>query len=266
MIHIQDVTKIYVTDGHKKIVLDHASTTIDTAWSYGIFGPNGAGKSTTLRLIAGTELPNSGKIKKSIRTSWPLGFRRRLSSDDDRPRKRLLRRQGLRRERADGDRLRRVLRRPRASSRSSREDLFLGNAGAPRFRPVDGDRIRLLSRRRGHRGRRQPLPAALRRGARGPPVALHHHHGVPRRRHHQEILRTRPRAPSRAVPALFRCRRRRHLLPENDRSSGGSGAEAIAARQRDPRADPIYLDLGTRFPFGHGRPRGSFIPHDPRRP
>ena len=74
MIHIHDVTKIYVTDGHKKIVLDHASTTIDTAWSYGIFGPNGAGKSTTLRLIAGTELPNSGKIKKSIRTSWPLGF------------------------------------------------------------------------------------------------------------------------------------------------------------------------------------------------
>jgi capsular polysaccharide transport system ATP-binding protein len=74
MIHIQDVTKIYVTDGHKKIVLDHASTTIDTAWSYGIFGPNGAGKSTTLRLIAGTELPNSGEIKKKVRTSWPLGF------------------------------------------------------------------------------------------------------------------------------------------------------------------------------------------------
>jgi capsular polysaccharide transport system ATP-binding protein len=74
MIEIRDVTKIYVTDGHKKIVLDHASTTIDTAWSYGIFGPNGAGKSTTLRLIAGTELPNSGEIKKKVRTSWPLGF------------------------------------------------------------------------------------------------------------------------------------------------------------------------------------------------
>lgn len=74
MIQLQDVTKIYVTEGHKKIVLDHASAAIDTAWSYGIFGPNGAGKSTTLRLIAGTELPNSGKIKKRIRTSWPLGF------------------------------------------------------------------------------------------------------------------------------------------------------------------------------------------------
>jgi capsular polysaccharide transport system ATP-binding protein len=74
MIQFHDVSKIYVTDGHKKVVLDHASTTIDTAWSYGIFGPNGAGKSTTLRLIAGAELPNSGKIKKTIRTSWPLGF------------------------------------------------------------------------------------------------------------------------------------------------------------------------------------------------
>jgi capsular polysaccharide transport system ATP-binding protein len=74
MIHLHDVTKIYVTDGHKKVVLDHASVTIDTSWAYGIFGPNGAGKSTTLRLIAGTELPNSGKIRKDIRTSWPLGF------------------------------------------------------------------------------------------------------------------------------------------------------------------------------------------------
>jgi capsular polysaccharide transport system ATP-binding protein len=74
MIQLQDVTKIYVTDGHKKLVLDHASASIDTAWAYGIFGPNGAGKSTTLRLIAGTELPNSGKIRKNIRTSWPLGF------------------------------------------------------------------------------------------------------------------------------------------------------------------------------------------------
>ncbi len=74
MIQLQDVTKIYVSDGHKKVVLDHATVQIDTNWAYGIFGPNGAGKSTTLRLIAGTELPNSGKIRKDIRTSWPLGF------------------------------------------------------------------------------------------------------------------------------------------------------------------------------------------------
>jgi capsular polysaccharide transport system ATP-binding protein len=74
MIRLEDVTKIYVTEGHRKVVLDHATVNLDTAHSYGIFGPNGAGKSTTLRLIAGTDLPNSGRIRKDVRTSWPLGF------------------------------------------------------------------------------------------------------------------------------------------------------------------------------------------------
>jgi capsular polysaccharide transport system ATP-binding protein len=37
-------------------------------------GVNGSGKSTTLRLIAGIELPNSGRIRRSVRVSWPLGF------------------------------------------------------------------------------------------------------------------------------------------------------------------------------------------------
>jgi len=74
MIRLENITKSYVTDGHKKVVLDHASVHIDTSLAYGIFGPNGSGKSTTLRLIAGTELPNSGKIRKDVRTSWPLGF------------------------------------------------------------------------------------------------------------------------------------------------------------------------------------------------
>jgi capsular polysaccharide transport system ATP-binding protein len=72
MIHLHDVTKMYITDGHKKVLLDGASAAIDC--TCGIIGPSSAGKSTTLRLIAGTELPNSGKIRKDIRTSWPLGF------------------------------------------------------------------------------------------------------------------------------------------------------------------------------------------------
>jgi capsular polysaccharide transport system ATP-binding protein len=74
MIRLENVCKVYVTDRHRKVVLDHATANIDSAFAYGIFGPNGAGKSTTLRLIAGTELPNSGRIHKDIRTSWPLGF------------------------------------------------------------------------------------------------------------------------------------------------------------------------------------------------
>jgi capsular polysaccharide transport system ATP-binding protein len=46
----------------------------ESGWSYGILGVNGAGKSTTIRLLAGTELPNSGKIRRTVRVSWPLGF------------------------------------------------------------------------------------------------------------------------------------------------------------------------------------------------
>ncbi|PNG25724.1 ABC transporter ATP-binding protein [Methylocella silvestris] len=74
MIRLSGVTKIYKTENHRKVVLDHVTYTFDTRYSYGIFGHNGAGKSTLMRLIAGTELPNFGDIKRDVRVSWPLGF------------------------------------------------------------------------------------------------------------------------------------------------------------------------------------------------
>ena len=74
MIQLDNVFKFYKADGHTKIVLDHVSTIFQPGRSYGLLGVNGAGKSTTLRLIAGTELPNSGKIRRTSRVSWPLGF------------------------------------------------------------------------------------------------------------------------------------------------------------------------------------------------
>ena len=74
MIELKDVYKFYKTDGHKKVILDYVSTKFEQGHSYGIMGVNGAGKSTTMRLLSGTELPNSGKIKRNVRVSWPLGF------------------------------------------------------------------------------------------------------------------------------------------------------------------------------------------------
>ena len=74
MIQLNDVFKFYRNEGHTKIVLDHVSMVFDSTRSYGLMGVNGAGKSTTLRLIAGTELPNSGKVRRTVRVSWPLGF------------------------------------------------------------------------------------------------------------------------------------------------------------------------------------------------
>lgn len=74
MIQLDRVFKYYRSDGHTKIVLDHVSATFQSGRSYGLLGVNGAGKSTTMRLLAGTESPNSGRIRRSVRVSWPLGF------------------------------------------------------------------------------------------------------------------------------------------------------------------------------------------------
>jgi capsular polysaccharide transport system ATP-binding protein len=74
MIKLDRVFKFYRSGGVVKIVLDHVSTRFESGFSYGLMGVNGAGKSTTMRLIAGTELPNSGRINRAVRVSWPLGF------------------------------------------------------------------------------------------------------------------------------------------------------------------------------------------------
>ena len=74
MIRFENVTKIYKTDGHRRTILERVSLTLKPGISYGILGINGAGKSTTMRMIGGTEEPTSGKIKRNLRVSWPLGF------------------------------------------------------------------------------------------------------------------------------------------------------------------------------------------------
>lgn len=74
MIQLDRVFKFYRNRSHVKIVLDHVSTVFQSGRSYGLLGVNGAGKSTTIRLIAGAELPNAGRIRRSVRVSWPLGL------------------------------------------------------------------------------------------------------------------------------------------------------------------------------------------------
>jgi len=74
MITFSDVSKHFKTQQHKKVILHHVSVNFMPGYSYGILGVNGAGKSTTMRMIAGTILPNSGRIRKNVRVSWPLGF------------------------------------------------------------------------------------------------------------------------------------------------------------------------------------------------
>lgn len=74
MIQFSGVFKFYRVEKHTKIILDHVSAVFESGWSYALLGVNGAGKSTSLRLIAGTELPNEGRIRRTARVSWPLGF------------------------------------------------------------------------------------------------------------------------------------------------------------------------------------------------
>lgn len=74
MFKLENAYKYYRVDGQKKIVLNHVSASFESGYSYGVLGVNGAGKSTTLRLIAGSELLNGGRIRRSKRTSWPMGF------------------------------------------------------------------------------------------------------------------------------------------------------------------------------------------------
>lgn len=74
MIKFTNVSKSFKTQNHRKVILDRANVEFLSGYSYGLLGVNGAGKSTTMRMIAGTILPNSGRIHKNVRVSWPLGF------------------------------------------------------------------------------------------------------------------------------------------------------------------------------------------------
>lgn len=74
MITLDNVTKYYKTAAHRRYILRNQSMHFAAGRSYGLLGVNGAGKSTTMRLIAGAELPNTGRVRRQVRVSWPLGF------------------------------------------------------------------------------------------------------------------------------------------------------------------------------------------------
>lgn len=74
MIALENVCKAYRTNKGWNQVLDDVSITLPSNRNVGILGLNGAGKSTLLRIIGGAEPPDSGRVVKDVRTSWPIGF------------------------------------------------------------------------------------------------------------------------------------------------------------------------------------------------
>lgn len=74
MISFERVSKTYHIRKFEKKVLRDISFTIGRGESIGVCGANGAGKSTLMRMIAGVEMPSSGRVVRGMTTSWPIGY------------------------------------------------------------------------------------------------------------------------------------------------------------------------------------------------
>lgn len=73
MIRFRNVSKSYRAGTSRKQILTDATFTLP--WrNIAILGVNGAGKSTLIRMLAGSELPDDGDIRRDVSVSWPLGF------------------------------------------------------------------------------------------------------------------------------------------------------------------------------------------------
>jgi capsular polysaccharide transport system ATP-binding protein len=74
MIHCHRVTKSYPMGNGRKEVLKGLDLQVLPGEHIGFLGRNGAGKTTLIKLIGGVEMPTSGKIRRGMSVSWPLGF------------------------------------------------------------------------------------------------------------------------------------------------------------------------------------------------
>lgn len=74
MVRLENLTKIYTTEGQRKVVADNLNVVFPSGRSVALLGRNGAGKSTLLSIIAGTINPTSGRVVSDGTISWPVGF------------------------------------------------------------------------------------------------------------------------------------------------------------------------------------------------
>lgn len=80
MIEFDTVSKSFWTGKRRKVILDRASFRVELGRSLGILAQNGAGKTTIIQMMAGLEKPDEGRISKTCRVSFPLGFMGGVSS------------------------------------------------------------------------------------------------------------------------------------------------------------------------------------------
>ena len=74
IVTLERVSKSYRTSAGKRCVLDDVTLNLPAGRRIGILGLNGSGKSTLVRMIGDAEAPDSGRIRRHGRVSWPLGY------------------------------------------------------------------------------------------------------------------------------------------------------------------------------------------------
>lgn len=74
MIRLENVCKTFHMRGSSRVVADNVCMNFPNGRSVGLLGRNGAGKTTLLKMIAGTLMPDSGRIVVEGTVSWPVGF------------------------------------------------------------------------------------------------------------------------------------------------------------------------------------------------
>ncbi|AZV79180.1 ATP-binding cassette domain-containing protein [Parasedimentitalea marina] len=74
MIEFSNVSKSFWTGSQYKVILDKVSFRVELGKSLGVLAPNGTGKTTLINMMAGLEKPDEGRILRSSKVSFPLGF------------------------------------------------------------------------------------------------------------------------------------------------------------------------------------------------
>jgi capsular polysaccharide transport system ATP-binding protein len=74
MIEFDSVSKSFWTGKQRKVILDRASFRVELGNSLGSLAPNGTGKTTIINMMAGLEKPDEGRVTRTSRISFPLGF------------------------------------------------------------------------------------------------------------------------------------------------------------------------------------------------
>jgi len=74
VITLSSVYKSYPGRGVVNRVLNDVSLTVRPGDALGVCGANGAGKSTLMRLLAGVERPDRGRVTRTMTCSWPIGY------------------------------------------------------------------------------------------------------------------------------------------------------------------------------------------------